>query len=363
MMVAACFFLPAGKGTANKTRFNLYDVLWPMGLAAVTFLMIKITVYFQTSNSQLICAVVYGIPAIICFGFIKRPIRFALGFAVLFFFVESFVGTQSNSLILQVRDFYGVNRVNIYKKRFHSLVNGNITHGLQLFYPQPNTEPLGYYNRLGPLGDLACAFDDSKPNRHIAAIGLGTGSIASYATAGQRITFYEIDPLVIRIASDPKLFTYLDQCPAKLNIIEGDARLQLANAPDGEFDTVVVDAFSSDSIPMHLLTRQALELYWRKLKPDGLLVFHISNRYFNLETALAAFAEKSNMVCLIKSDLKVSKDEEKNGKFPSRYLVMAHNVNDLGELSKNSTWRPAAIINGFQEWTDDYSNIMSVLNW
>jgi hypothetical protein len=114
---------------------------------------------------------------------------------------------------------------------------------------------------------------------------------------------------------------------------------------------------------MHLLTQQALQLYFRKLKPDGILVLHISNRYLNLEPVLAVLAERNNLVCLSRADLDITEKEEQNGKFASHYLVMAHHSSDLGNLSKNSKWRRPALIPGIHAWTDDYSNILSILCW
>ncbi len=206
-------------------------------------------------------------------------------------------------------------------------------------------------------------FDQSKPKRQVGVIGLGTGSMAAYAQPEQRFTFYEIDPAVIRIAADPKLFTFLQQCQGQWEVIEGNARLQLANAADGQYDTLILDAFSSDSIPMHLLTQEALQLYCRKLKPDGILVLHITNRYLNLQPVLAALAEKNNLVCLGRADLKVSEEEQRNGKYPSRYLVMARRQSDLGNLPENPHWSRPALLAGVHGWTDDYSNILSVLCW
>ena len=377
MLVAACFFRPARLNGAKRSGFNLRDCLWLTGLVAVALILLEFTrrilspesfvseytQRYENLNPILVCILVYGVPAIICFGFRARPIRFAVGVAVLFVTVGLYTNIQSGDVIFAVRDFYGVNRVRITENRFNSLINGNIIHGLQEMYPMPCCEPLGYYTRSGPLGELSCAFDETKIKRHVAVIGLGTGSIAAYALPGQHFTFYEIDPAIIRIAADPKLFTYLKECRGRWAVIPGDARIRLAEAPDGRFDTIILDAFSSDSIPMHLLTQQALQLYCRKLKPDGILVLHISNSYLNLEPVLAALAERNNLVCLSRDDLTLTEKEKQNGKLASSYLVMAHRASDLGNLSKNSKWSKPALLPGIHAWTDDYSNILSVLCW
>jgi len=363
MLVAACFLRTPNKGLAKRTDFNLRDVMWLMGLIAVALAMIGITRCIEARHSFIVNSLVYGAPAVICFGFRERPIRFALGIGVIFLTVTCHVSFQSGDIIFAERDFYGVNRIRVMRNRFNALINGNVIHGIQEMYPTPRGEPLGYYSRSGPLGDLACAFDQTKAKRHVAIIGLGTGSIAAYARPGQRFTFYEIDPTVIRIATDARLFTYLKECPGEYNVITGDARIRLADAPDGRFDTIILDAFSSDSIPMHLLTTEALQLYCRKLKADGVLVLHISNKYLNLEPVLATLAEKNNLVCLTSEDLNVTPEEEREGKLISRYMVMARHMNDLGRLPENSRWHKPAPPAGVHEWTDDYSNILSVLCW
>ncbi len=363
MLVAACLFIPPRTAGEKRIAFSFRDGIWLAGLVAAALVMVEIVRRIQSPNALLVCVLVYGVPAIICFGLRGRPVRFTLGLAALFLSVTYFVNSQSGDVILATRDFYGVNRVRVTANKFNALINGNIIHGLQEMYPAPRSEPLGYYSRTGPLGDLACALDETKANRRVAVIGLGTGSIASYARPGQKFTFYEIDPTVIRIAGDIQCFTYLKECQGECDVIAGDARIQIASALDGDFDTIILDAFSSDSIPMHLLTQEALQLYCRKLKKDGVLVLHITNRYLNLEPVLAALAEKNKLVCLSRADMQLTADERQKGKYPSRYLVMAHRMSDLGDLAENPKWFKPARLAGVREWTDDYSNILSVLCW
>jgi spermidine synthase len=187
--------------------------------------------------------------------------------------------------------------------------------------------------------------------------------MAAYAQPEQEVTFYEIDPAVVAIARDPRLFTYLRDCPAKYDIVLGDARIRMADAADGEFDMIVLDAFSSDSIPLHLLTKEAMNLYLRKLKPDGVLVMHISNRYLKLEPTLGQLAAADGLVCFSRTDLAVSQEDKENGKRESQYVVMARKTDDLGDLAKNASWHPVGSSNKDRVWTDDYSNILSVLRW
>jgi hypothetical protein len=382
MLVAACFFRPAGQSGEKRGEFDFRDGLWITGLAAAALVMIELTSRilapggfvaeytrrYENLDTVLGCVLVYGVPAIMCFSFRGRRVRFALGTAVLFVAVGLYTNGQSGDILFAVRDFYGVNRVCVLKgrdkcDRYHALVNGNIIHGLQEMYPTPKCRPIGYYYSNGPLCDVTYAFDQSKPNRRVGIIGLGTGSIAAFASPGQHFTFYEIDPAVIRIASDDCFFTFLKECKGKCEVVPGDARIRLADAPDGQYDTIILDAFSSDSIPMHLLTREALQLYCSKLKDDGILVLHVTNRYLNLEPVLAVLAEKNNLVCLSRSDYELTEEEKLDYKYPARYMVMARHKADLGNLNENPKWSRPEILAGVHEWTDDYTNILSVLYW
>ena len=187
--------------------------------------------------------------------------------------------------------------------------------------------------------------------------------MAAYAEAGQCFTFYEIDPAVAQIAADRHLFTYLGDCRGRCEIVPGDARIELTRAPHSEFDAVILDAFSSDSIPAHLMTREALQLYTDKLKEDGILVFHISNRYLNLEPILARLAEDAGLVCHSRHDFELSEQEKRDGKLPSQYLVMTRHAGDLGKLAQNPNWSPVSPPAGTPLWTDDYSDVLSALRW
>ena len=187
--------------------------------------------------------------------------------------------------------------------------------------------------------------------------------MAAYAQPEQNFTFYEIDPVVVALASDPRLFTYLTDCRGKHEIVLGDARLRLGEAPEEEYDMLVLDAFSSDSIPIHLLTEEALDLYLAKLKSDGVLVLHISNRYLELEPMLVRLAAKKDLFYLSRTDNEVSNEEQKNGKRASQYMVIARRESDVGPLAKNKKWEHPAPSGKSRVWTDDYSDILSVLNW
>ncbi|MCA9417543.1 MAG: fused MFS/spermidine synthase, partial [Candidatus Omnitrophica bacterium] len=184
----------------------------------------------------------------------------------------------------------------------------------------------------------------------------------------QHWTFFEIDPEVARIAGDPTLFTFLsDAFPndSRMDIVIGDARLNLAKAEDSSFDLIVLDAFSSDSVPIHLLTQEALEIYLSKLTEGGLLVFHISNRHLDFRELLASLAKGrvDPLVCYGCDDLvgAQSRRERNEGKMGSQWVIMARKVSDLGSLAEpGGRWHKMIPRIGFEPWTDDYADILSI---
>jgi SAM-dependent methyltransferase len=197
----------------------------------------------------------------------------------------------------------------------------------------------------------------------VAIIGLGTGTIACYGQAGQNFTFYEIDPTMERIARDPRYFTFLADCPAQVKVILGDARLSIRGAPESFYDMIILDAFSSDAIPIHLVTREAIRLYLAKLKPSGILVFHTSNRYFDLNPVLGNLARDAGLISLSGSDLTQSDKDRQNQKLSSTWVVMARTLADLRGLAQDQRWRPLSVRPGDTLWTDDFSHIWSVFTW
>jgi spermidine synthase len=218
---------------------------------------------------------------------------------------------------------------------------------------------LTYYHRTGPIGQVFEAFGARPARPDVAIVGLGAGSLACYAEPDQGWTFYEIDPAVVRIARDPRYFTYLKDSRARSqDVVVGDARLRLRDAPDGGYGLIVLDAFSSDAIPMHLLTREALRLYRAKLADGGLIAFHISNRYLDLAPVMGALARDAGLIERIRRDGEVSTLQAKLGKFPSDWVVMAAREEDLGPLRGDPRWETAMVRPDEEVWTDDFSNII-----
>jgi SAM-dependent methyltransferase len=163
-------------------------------------------------------------------------------------------------------------------------------------------EPMAYFHRKGPIGQFFTAINLRRPLRRIGILGLGSGTLLAYLQPGQHATIYEIDDLAVRIAEDPRYFTYLRDTRGSYDIVMGDGRLKLAEAADGSYDLLFMDAFSSDSIPVHLVTREAIELYFRKLAPDGVLVINVANRYLKPAAVLANIAAELGLVGLTRYD-------------------------------------------------------------
>ena len=234
-------------------------------------------------------------------------------------------------------------------------MNGTINHGLQFQAAARRDEPTAYYGRDSGIGIALKSIGERGPLR-VGAIGLGAGTIASYGRAGDRYTFYEINPLVVQVTRAN--FTFLQDSQAQINIVMGDARLSLEQESPQGFDLLAVDAFSGDSIPVHLLTREAFELYFRHLKPDGLLAVHVSNQYLNLAPVVqgaAAFLGKHSVIVN-------SPDDHANGIYRASWVLISNQNNSreqndiegVGEL-------PVRSDKNFILWTDDYNSLFKIL--
>ena len=252
------------------------------------------------------------------------------------------------------RTFFGVYRVRTDPERhFVSLVHGTTTHGRQII-GEPNPEPLTYFHRKSPIGQVFATLGaDAKS---VGVIGLGTGTLAAYAQPESRWTFYEIDAAVERIARDARYFHYLEHCGEKCSVVLGDARLTLAGS-QLMHDVLVLDAFSSDAIPIHLLTTEALRTYETHLTESGVLAFHISNRHIRLAPVIARLARERGLSAFRRFDNGV---DQKNGFTASEWVVMARHPERLQPLVADARWTPL-VADARPAWTDDFSNIWTEL--
>lgn len=286
----------------------------------------------------------------------RRPVRFSFVLAGLM--AITFVGGRAP--VFADRTFFGVHRV-VEQDARHLYVSGATVHGAQVTSAGGRQTPLAYYHPSGPAGQVFKMLE-GPPNRvrDVGLIGLGVGSLAAYGIAGQTFTFYEIDPVVIRIASDPALFTFVRDSAATVRLVEGDGRLRIAEAPDASLDVIVLDAFNSDAVPAHLVTREAFELYARKLRPGGLLLANVTNTYLDVRAVVAGGGGAAGLVGLTREDHELGVAPA-GWKEPSSWVVLARDRDDLGPLTSDPRWIPLDRIDRSVLWTDDFSDILSVL--
>jgi hypothetical protein len=343
-------------------RWWWLDVFLPILLGTALASLIRISLSFHVDPSFLYI-LVFAPALMICLSFAKRGIRFGFGVAALLLSTLWYTGPYGNVLYAG-RSFFGVYRVTTDPERkYHLLIHGSTLHGLQSVDPVLLREPLSYYTRKGPVGQFFTAFSGESILRQVGVVGLGSGSLAAYGTPDQQFTFFEIDPLVERIARDPRYFTFLRDSPSRTSVILGDARLSLKRARDGQYGLIILDAFSSDAIPLHLLTRQAVKLYLSKLSEHGILLFNISNRYLDLRPVLKDLATDAGLFCMIGDDSTVTSEEEKDGKQASRWIVLARTEQDVDALTRASKWTRISGQRSSVVWTDDFSNILQVIRW
>lgn len=342
--------------------------LGDLALPLVMLALLAATRLLTVPNEQAHFAmnlVVAGSAALALLGSAGRPMRFGLGLiAVLVAGRAIDLRGGESSVIRRGRSFFGVYRVTqTADGSLRTLVHGTTVHGTQWLDSARRLDPLTYYHRAGPMGDFFSVVPAATATgRRVAVVGLGIGSLACYGRRGESWTYYEIDPLVVDIARDTASFTMLRDCPPTVRIVLGDARLTLRSPPDGAFDALVLDAFSSDAIPIHLLTREAFALYHRLLSPHGVLAVHISNRHIDLEPVVAALATDAGLVARVRRDHDFSKVErEGSGRSPSVWVVVGRSGADFGALGTDPRWT-APTAQGIP-WTDDFSNVLRVLKW
>jgi hypothetical protein len=280
----------------------------------------------------------------------------ALAITVLVFLSLKERDTAAGARLL-VRNFYGGLRVtdsgDLQKgDATRTLVHGTITHGLQMLSGELRRLPTTYYGKQSGVG---LAIENCRHSgERVGVIGLGVGTLASYGRPGDYYRFYEINPLVIQVAR--REFSYLRDCPAQVEVVLGDARLSLEREPDQNFDVLAVDAFSSDSIPVHLLTREAFQLYFGHLKAEGVLAVHISNNHLDLAPVVQSLAS-----ALHKEALLFDTDDDEQEVYGATWVLLAGPGEVLRKPAFQQAGSPLEPRAGLRVWTDDYSNLFQIL--
>ncbi|MCC6354182.1 MAG: fused MFS/spermidine synthase [Verrucomicrobiae bacterium] len=266
--------------------------------------------------------------------------------------------------LLVSRTFFGVHRViEGPRGQWRLLMHGTTRHGIQATSPRDAMKPTMYYHPTGPIGQILRRRGNHPDFDRIAIVGLGTGGLAAYGQAHQTITYYEIDPEVVRIARDSGCFTFLRDTRAKIEIVVGDGRLAIAKAPPKTYDLIILDAFSSDAVPIHLMTREAIQVYFDKLADGGVIAANVSNRYLELRPPLGAAAMDLGCVSMHWDDSDVSEFLARQGKLPTTWVALARRREDFAGLMAGTGWTLFDVAPEAPRWTDDYSNVLSALMW
>ncbi|MBW3630133.1 MAG: fused MFS/spermidine synthase [Gemmatimonadetes bacterium] len=357
MIVAACLLRPWPAVGRSIRR----ELLWAFRALAFAALLVLIG---DPGTGELPVAV-YSIVAAISVYLLGVALRGAplwlavcLGAAVGARFIEE---ARDPRLLHVERSFFGQYRIN-QTPPFNVLQHGSTLHGAQDLTADRRREPLTYYLRTGPLGAVFTSMGISSGGWRVAVVGLGVGTTAAYALAGDDWTFYEIDPGIERIARDRRYFTYLAEAAVPVRVTLGDARVSLQRYRGQPYDLIVLDAFSSDAIPIHLLTREALRVYLAHLAPGGRIAIHISNRYLDLEPVVASLAREAGLVARVGSGPSAEQEDElyQNS---STWVVVARRPADLARLESLGGWEQPELPAGFRTWSDDFSSLWSVMKW
>ncbi len=272
------------------------------------------------------------------------------------FLVKTMEDAVKGYLLVQ-RNFYGTLRIREHEagtwEGYRTLLHGQINHGEQWTHPNRRREMLSYYCPGAGIGRAMRTRRDGVPSK-VGVLGLGAGTMAAFGRPGDDFRFYEINPVVPVIAN--RDFTFVPDSKAKTSIALGDGRLSLEREAPNQFDILMMDAFSGDSIPVHLVTKEAFELYFRHLKPDGIIVVHISNKYLNLQPVLARVTEQMGKAALVVE----SDDDESGNCFGTTYVLVANRPEVLQRGEFEGGFKPQ-VRPGVQTWTDDYSNLFKIL--
>src|SRR5271156_736157 len=365
-LFVTCFFLHGElyarrPDTSGMTRFYLAAAA---GSAAGTLLVGVIAPLLLRANYDLACTLVavalIALAATWHDGWGLR-ILWVVGATAAVVVLSNQVRQYDDDAVALIRNFYGTLRVREthlppQSDTDRQLLNGTIEHGAEWFAPQFLNQPLTYYATNSGLG-LAMRLCCGSGTKRVGVIGLGTGTVAAYGNAGDVIRFYEINPLVERLAR--VWFTFLHDSGAHTDVVLGDARLSLAAEAPQHFNVIVIDAFSGDAIPVHLLTREAMALYRRQLQPDGILVFHVSNQYVDLEPVIAAIAKDAGLSAMSVH----SHGDEQNGLYFADWVLVTANQAFLTQPEVFNNGFPTHLPANVRLWTDNYSSLLPLLKW
>lgn len=360
VLVAACVLRPTAELEAHEDREG--PVLgWIISLIAGMAGAAIVLAFNNFGLGKWLTAIGLIVPAMIALSQSAYRLRFAAALGSMLLML-SVVGFPYGHLLYKQRTFFGVYRVSMDASgKFHRLIHGTTLHGLQRFENGGQLEPLSYYSRTGPFGQIYSHLPPTEGVTHVAVVGLGSGALATYVRPQQELTFYEIDTALERIARNQAYFTFLSTCGDRCRVVIGDARIELALATQ-RYDLIVLDAFSSDTIPVHLLTREALSIYLSHLERGGIMAFHISSRHLELGPVLGRLAGSLGLTALEKKNFNLSPQQVAAGGSASDWLVVGRNSSELKPFQRDD-WREPTVSASTPLWTDDFSDFVSVIRW
>lgn len=290
--------------------------------------------------------------------------RSRVGFALAFLgcvLIGNLIYSRSSDSVYRERTFFGVHKIT-QNETVTELVHSTTIHGMQFRSEQGRRTPLSYYHPDGPLGDVMAALNETPLFDRIGLVGMGSGAIAGYGRPGQEIVFHEIDPAVPGL-STKGWFTYVNDSRAAVRVILGDGRRTIERVPEASYGLIVLDAFSSDAIPVHLITADATRSYLRALKPGGVLAFHVSNQYMELAPVVARIASELNLAAIRRHDSVEARDRYRTGRLSSEWVLLARSAEDLAAIARRNDWQPLTASPSTPLWTDEFSNVWSVISW
>ena len=341
------FYLLVAAGGAAGTIFIgilcplLFDANYDVALAFLATAALALVVTWQNGWAQ--------------------RLLWSVGTALLLALVIILHVVYTRSTLVEERNFYGALRVREshvppQAETVRTLLHGTIEHGTQWFAPQFRRTPTTYYATDSGVG-LALEYCCAGRPRNIGVVGLGAGTLAAYGKPGDRMRFYEINPAIRPIAEH--LFTYLRESAAQLSFADGDARISLTHEPPQNFDVLVIDAFSGDAIPVHLLTTQAMAVYRRQIAPGGILAFHVSNQYLDLTPEVGALATASEMEARVVD----TPPQDARGEFRATWVLVTSDAAFFGQPPVAAFARPIRARPDVRAWTDDDSSLLPILQW
>ncbi len=355
VLVLASLALPGTARSVFGRRDRTLDFVVPLFIAATAILAIR----FGPALGAVAPQVAVAALAVFAFSFRRKPLRFAMSIGALLA-AGLTLGPGAEHVLHAERTIFGVYRVSENRNgTYRALAHGTTLHGMQALGGPESGEPLTYYHRQGPFGQAFESLIQARRPEDVAVVGLGVGTLGAYAEPGQRWTFYELDEAVARLARDTKYFNYLERCGPWCNVIIGDPRASLTRDPYSRYDLLVLDAFRSDSVPVHLLTRESLDVYLKHLRPYGVMLFHISNPRLTLAPILGRLAEAHGLSVIVNVDRRT--ESWPVSRHESIWVAMAKHLEHLGPIAADPRWRSIDVPPSTPLWTDDFSNILKVL--